>query len=453
MKKKLLASVLVLAGLMLPAKALAAGELDYGFGRGGKVVTPVPLHESWTKTRVHVAEAPDGGILVASEGGVARYTASGQLDPSFGRGGFLTVALPSVASYTIGDVAVDAEGRTVLIGTALVASGHGSASDMAAVVRYLPDGELDPSFGGGDGVFMSRFGLRAKRSTAIVAKQAAVNQLGGVTLVVGTVSRSATCGATQRRERDRLIARLSAAGTTERFFGEGGIQQIAPLETVTDMGFSPGGEISLAGPAQKKCGEPPQTAVISLRPDGDRRQGFATGGVRRLSGSVAAIEVDPQGRTVMLFKERQKPARDEHVTKLVRLLPNGDRDPSFDKNGLIVYEFQGPLYKWSSLLVTPSGRLLAVGTLIRPLPPKKRKDGVRFHRWFMAWPLQESGEQAGGFGWLGWLAITRFNSRTDAAASDALIGADGNLLIAGTAREPTLAPNGGFALARYELWH
>ena len=253
-------------------------------------------------------------------------------------------------------------------------------------------------------------------------------------------------------ERDRLIARLSPGGTIERFFGEGGVRQIGPLEAVTDMAFSHGGGISLAGPAQRKCGEPPQTAVISLRPDGDRRRGFATGGARRLSGSVAAIAVDPQGRTVMLFKEKQKPARDEHVTKLVRLLPNGTRDPKFDKNGLIVYEFQGPLYKWSSLLVTPSGRLLAVGTLIRPLPPKKRKSGVRFHRWFMAWPLLESGEQAGGFGWLGWLAITRFNPHSDAAASDALIGADGNLLIAGTAREPTLAPHGGFALARYGLW-
>jgi len=453
MKNKLLASVLVLVGLVLPAKALAAGELDYGFGRGGKVVTPVPLREPWPKTRVHVAEAPDGGILIANEGRVARYTASGQLDPSFGRDGLLTLALPSVAAFEIGDVAVDSEGRIVLIGTALVASGNGSASDMAAVVRYLPDGELDPGFGGGDGVFMSRFGLRAKHGTAVVAKQGAVSSSGAVTLVVGTVSRSATCGAPQRREHDRLIARLSAAGTTERFFGEGGVQQIAPLETVTDMGFSPGGEISLAGPAQRRCGEPPQTAVISLRPDGDRRRGFATGGVRRLSGSVAAIAVDPQGRTVILFKEKQKPAIDEHVTKLVRLLPNGDRDPSFDKNGLIVYESQGPLYKWSSLLVTPSGRLLAVGTLIRPLPPKKRKDGVRFHRWFMAWPLQESGEQAGGFGWLGWLAITRFNYRSDAAASDALIAADGNLLIAGTAREPSLAPTGGFALARYELWH
>ena len=452
MKKRLLASVLVVVGLALPAKAIAAGELVSGFGRGGKVVTPVPLPEPWNKTRVHVAEAPDGSVLVASEAGVARYTASGQLDPSFGRGGFLTVALPNVAAFEISDIAVDPEGRIVLIGAALVTSGNGSASDMAAVVRYLPDGELDPGFGGGDGVFMSRFGLRAKRGAAVVARQGAVSSSGAVTLVVGTVSRSMTCGAPRRREHDRLIARLSAAGTTERFFGEGGVQQIAPLETVTDMAFSPGGEISLAGPAQRKCGEPPQTAVISLRPDGDRRRGFATGGVRRLSGSVAAIAVDPQGRTVMLFKEKPKPARDEHVTKLVRLLPNGARDPSFDKNGLIVYEFQGPLYKWSSLLVTPSGRLLAVGTLIRPLPPKKRKDGVRFHRWFMAWPLQESGEQQGGFGWLGWLAITRFNPRSDAAASDALIGADGNLLIAGTAREPTLAPAGGFALARYSLW-
>jgi uncharacterized delta-60 repeat protein len=453
MKMKLLASMVVLAGLMLPAKALAAGLLVSGFGRGGKVVTPVPLHGPWSKARVHVAEAPDGSVLAASERKVARYTASGQLDASFGRSGFLTVALPSVAAFKIGDVGVDPEGRIVLIGTALAASGDGSASDMATVVRYLPDGELDPSFGGGDGVFMGRFGLRAKRGTAVVAKQGAVSSSGAVTLVVGTVSRSATCGAPRRREQDRLIARLSAAGATERFFGRGGVQRIAPLETVTDLGFSPGGEISLAGPARRKCGEPPQTAVISLRPDGDRRRGFATGGVRRLSGSVAAIAVDPRGRTVMLFKERQKPAIDEHVTKLVRLLPNGERDPSFDKNGLVVYQFQGPLYQWSSLLVTPSGRLLAIGTLIRPLPPKKRKNGVRFHRWFMAWPLQESGEQQGGFGWLGWLAINRINPRSDAAASDALIGADGNLLIAGTAREPTLAPNGGFALARFELWH
>lgn len=453
MKKKLLASVLVLAGLTLPAKALAAGILVSDFGRGGKVVTPVPLHEPWNKTHVHVAEAPDGSVLVAGERRVARYTAGGQLDSSFGRGGFLTVALPSVASFEIGDIAVDAEGRIVLIGTALVASGNGPASNMAAAVRYLSDGELDPSFGGGDGVFMSRFGLAAKGGTAVVARQGAVSNSGAITFVVGTIGRAATCGGPQRRERDRLIARLSAAGTIERFFGEGGVQQIAPLEAVTGLAFSQGGEISLAGPAQRKCGEPPQTAVIGLRPDGDRRRGFAADGVRRLSGSVAAIAVDSRGRTTMLFKEKQKPAIDEHVTKLVRLLPNGDRDPSFDENGLIVYEFQGPLYKWTSLLVTPSGRLLAVGTLIRPLPPKKRRDGVRFHRWFMAWPLQESGEQAGGFGWLGWLAITRFNSRSDAAASDALIAGDGDLLIAGTAREPALAPNGGFALARYELWH
>ncbi|MGN6274637.1 MAG: hypothetical protein ACTHNP_01745 [Solirubrobacterales bacterium] len=452
MRKKLLASVLVLAGLMLPARALAAGVLVSDFGNGGAVVTPVSLHEPWTKARVHVAEAPDGGILVASEGEVARYAADGQLDPSFGRGGFLTVALPSVASFAISDIAVDPEGRIVLTGTALVASGSGPASSMAAVVRYLPDGELDPSFGGGDGTFISRFGLPIADG-GVVARQGAVSQWGEVTLVVGTIGRAGTCGTPQRRERDRLIARLSPEGTIEGFFGDGGVQRIAPLETVTGMAFGRGGAISLAGPAPRKCGEPAQTAVISLRPDGDRRRGFATGGVRRLSGAVAAIAVDPQGRTVMIFKERQKPAIDEHVTKLVRLLPNGDRDPSFGKNGLIVYEFQGPLYKWSSLLVTPTGRLLAVGTLIRPLPPKKRKDGVRFHRWFMAWPLQESGEQAGGFGWLGWLAITRFNPRSDAAASDALIGADGNLLIAGTAREPTLAPHGGFALARYELWH
>lgn len=170
---------------------------------------------------------------------------------------------------------------------------------------------------------------------------------------------------------------------------------------------------------------------------------------------MAAITVDRRGRAVLLFKEKQKRRpRNEHVEKLVRLLPDGELDPSLNATepGIAVYEGEGPLYKWSSVLVEPQGRILLVGTLIHVLPAEPPGSaGVR--RFFMAMPVTNSGQIASGFGWLGYISITRFNPRADAAVSDALIDSEGDLLIAGTARWPSVAPRGGLALARLGLWH
>lgn len=117
----------------------ANGSLDTGFGVGGKVITDLGGSSS---TGEAVALRSDGMIIVAGAGGpssdfaVLRYTASGALDPTFGSAG---VVLTDFGGFDAAhDVALDSVGR-------IVAAGRGH--ERFAVARYSADGAPDLSFG------------------------------------------------------------------------------------------------------------------------------------------------------------------------------------------------------------------------------------------------------------------------------------------------------------------
>ena len=71
---------------------------------------------------------------------VLRVLADGKRDPSFGEQGVVSTHVKGTLNSSAGGVAIDADGRVVVIG-------HGSSP--LAVLRYLDDGSLDPSFGEG----------------------------------------------------------------------------------------------------------------------------------------------------------------------------------------------------------------------------------------------------------------------------------------------------------------
>jgi uncharacterized delta-60 repeat protein len=428
--------------LLTPLASAGDGYLEEGFGSSGKVFTPVGFNGPWSQVRVQLAESPDGGVVVAAETKVARYLADGQLDPSFGEGGLTSIRLPGGLSFALGDLGVDPAGRPVVIGTA---RSHGAS--FATVLRYEGNGGLDPSFGGGDGIVMTNFGLApgpGRRAAAATATLGAVDEQGRVTLIAGAVQRVPACGGQRTAQRDRLIARLTPAGTPDRSFGDSGVGRLGPLETVESMVLTGGGAV-LAGEPSESCGSDRRLAVIRVRSNGSVNQHFGEYGSRRLTGSAAALALDDQGRIVLLCKPKQL-SLNKSVTKIARLLPNGRFDPSFGSWHTL--EFEGPVWRLHALAVDALGRPLLVGTLIHPLSPKNR---APFHRWFAALPLTESGEEEHGFGWLGWLAITRFDPRSDLAASEALIDGENRLVIAGTGLRPRISRQPGFALARYEL--
>ena len=129
---------------------LPDGQLDPAFGDGGVAITHDPANE-----RVHsVALAPDGKILVSGvvypEGGsrlrVERYLPDGQLDPTFGGSGIVTTTFGTPAGFS-GGVTVEADGKVVASVPVL------GTPTRFGLVRYTVDGTIDPTFGGGTRVY------------------------------------------------------------------------------------------------------------------------------------------------------------------------------------------------------------------------------------------------------------------------------------------------------------
>jgi uncharacterized delta-60 repeat protein len=144
----------LVAGVRSQGFALARytqrGRLDRSFGRGGKVVTRFGGSSSQAFP-LAMAIQPNGRIVVAGGAftsfespekfALARYNADGTLDRSFGNRGRVVTKVGAFGKSAVALV-VQPDGRLVVTGPALIERGWG-----IALVRYTPDGKLDPSFG------------------------------------------------------------------------------------------------------------------------------------------------------------------------------------------------------------------------------------------------------------------------------------------------------------------
>ena len=203
------------------ARYLADGRLDTAFGSGGTVVAPV-LPGS-TSDRVHglALQTVDGSARLLAVGGdgdftAARFTETGMLDASFGSGG----KVAGLFDVSIGA----AHAVTVLPTGEAVIAGH-VGHDFAAV-RLMPDGRLDPRFGpAADGRFR-----HAMSATNWDEATAITHQADGRLLLGGWVfSGTGTAG-------NFGVLRLSAEGTLDESFGQGGVMTHAVAGSKTDMG-------------------------------------------------------------------------------------------------------------------------------------------------------------------------------------------------------------------------
>ncbi len=170
----------VLVGYSDSSLALARltidGALDETFGEAGRTVTPL-LSEAEAEaiaapnpTPTQTANAlvlPDGKILVAAERGaydllaepsgfapyqlaLARYTADGQLDDSFGDGGLAVVQVESNpdGQALAHALAMQPDGHFLVAGE-YSANGISGTPSQLLLARFTPDGALDTGFGNG----------------------------------------------------------------------------------------------------------------------------------------------------------------------------------------------------------------------------------------------------------------------------------------------------------------
>ncbi|HZR80257.1 MAG TPA: hypothetical protein VFD92_04090 [Candidatus Binatia bacterium] len=155
----------------------ATGALDPSFGDGGSTRVRFSTGDAFGNA---LALDDEGRIVVAGRARIdgnfqialARFDGGGALDAAFGDGGIVTTAFGTSSEGRA--VALSPDGRIAVAGVA-----RSGGQDVAALARYRVDGTLDPHFAGS--VIAFPFGGTADRANAVAI------QADGAIVVAGSI--------------------------------------------------------------------------------------------------------------------------------------------------------------------------------------------------------------------------------------------------------------------------
>ncbi|HEX8206185.1 MAG TPA: hypothetical protein VF587_09015 [Solirubrobacteraceae bacterium] len=304
-----------------------------------------------TALRLLLAAVGLGSLLPT---GAAAQT--GRLDTGFGQGGVATtpMGLERNTDFAM-DAAVLSDRRVVVGGT--VDNDDGPMG--LGLARYLPSGELDPSFGDGGRVVTTRF-------PSALNAWAMLRQPDGRLLVGGSMCDGSPC--------DMTVVRYTADGALDGTFGDGGFARVEfppcgderRRGTVSDLALDGSGRIVAAGNAcTGSSGSSTDAAVIRLRDDGSLDDTFGEGGrawidLGDFGSAAASVAVDGQGRIVL----GGTTDLGETPNVAARLTPAGRPDPSFDGDGLRLFRLEGMGSIVHQVGVLPDDRVVLGGVAI-----------------------------------------------------------------------------------------
>jgi uncharacterized delta-60 repeat protein len=322
-----------------------SGNLDRSFGTDGVAATDLG---GAGDEAYDAALLPDGGIIAVGrtdaagftklDFGVARYRPGGTPDPGFS-GGFVRTDILGGGDQA-NAVAVQPDGRIVVGGFAAA----GASSDFA-LVRYNPDGTLDPSFGG-DGIVTTDLGTPSDDIRALAI------QPDGSIVAAGTA------------DEDVALARYLPDGRLDPGFGQGGtkITDFGSDDVATGVALTARGEILIAGytlgPRVNR-----DFALARFTSAGALDAAFGDHGIVKtdVGGGDDFAEnlvVDAQGRIVVVGRATSPTILD---MALVRYEPGGTPDTSFDGDGILTADFHGKGDFGQDVALDSAGRIVAAG--------------------------------------------------------------------------------------------
>jgi uncharacterized delta-60 repeat protein len=337
---------------LLVMRYLPNGALDTTFGVGGiaKLLNP-----QFAVRGTSVAIQADGKIIAAGWADtspfedfmLARLTASGALDPTFGGDGFVTTDFQGGPDKFF-TVLIQPDGKIVAAGRAWIPNDFDFAT-----ARYNPDGSPDATFGG-DGKVFNHFG--GDEACFDIALQA-----DGKLLIAGGDIGSPFI------DSDFEMARLNTNGTLDGSFSGDGELTIGfgqSYETVAAVAIQPDGKIVVAGDDSPIVGYQASAVhalVARCNANGTLDGSFSGDGklkIDGLSGGIRDLAVQPDGR-IMVLGWHESPDGDYKVT-LYRLDPDGSMDLTFDGDGNLLVDLGGYAFGHALALQT-DGRIIAYG--------------------------------------------------------------------------------------------
>lgn len=278
----------------------ADGSKDSSFAVDGGRLTSIPSLAS--ETSEGIALQPDEKIVIAGHGCVqpctrsperifvvARYTANGSGDTTFGPAGGTGVVLTNFSSTDFEqalDVAVHTDGKIVAAG---------SADAQIALARYRPDGTLDTAFDG-DGKVLTDFTSSIDENAFAVAFQPNGRIVVAGSANVGTV--------TAPKKRFALVRYRTDGSLDTTFGGDGKVLTSFPGDDAEASGIAvqPDGKIVVAGTA--KNGSTTRAALVRYNANGSLDTSFEGDGraLVQLSSPTAVgngLTLQPDGKIVL----------------------------------------------------------------------------------------------------------------------------------------------------------
>ena len=309
--------------LLVAVPAAAAGELDPSFSGDGWTQV-IDVEGRLTAMAADVALLPDGRILAATtvEGqlgdsayGVVRFLPNGEIDTTFGENGLTTIDAGSFAR---------AEAIEVQRDGAIVVGGQGGCSLRAciAVARFTSDGTADASFGEGG---VARANLRIASGATDIAIQP-----DGRIVAVGHRRK----GGDSQDDLMFAAVRFDPGGEVDRGFGKRG-------KTLVDFGYGddeaaavavrPSGGLVVVGLGTRNLYlTGTDIAIAALRGNGSLDRRFGRRGTLTLGGKGPDfgddVEIDGRGRILVAGSTGSK-------ALIARLRPSGSMDRGFGRGG------------------------------------------------------------------------------------------------------------------------
>lgn len=299
-----------------------------------------------------------GGIVwngLSEDFGLARYFSDGTLDRTFGVNGGIRTDFVGDHDRLLG-LTVQPDDKIIAVGSSFFTDGFGNRRTNFAITRYLPNGELDSTFGN---VSPGQSLIDFFGGTDDIARDVVVLNNGQI-LVSGDAFNPFT-GNT-----DFTMARLNGNGTLDASFGNLGLVAVdgfGGFDQAEAIAVQPDGRIILAGLGQNGAsGE--DMLFMRFNANGTLDTSFFGSGKTTInfgSGADRAFAIDLQADGKIVAAGSTFVSGNGFDFALLRLNTDGTLDTSFGNGGGVLTDFGKGDDAAFSVDVLPDGRILATG--------------------------------------------------------------------------------------------
>lgn len=399
------------------------GSLDPSFGSGGKVATGVAFAPAVPGAPIAMALQADGRVLLLGGLKLLRYNADGTPDTSFGTAGLVTVPFTGSVFDTAQGLAVQADGKIVIVGFTRV-----NNQDDFALARFNADGTLDTTFGSAGKVSTDFYGNSDQARRVRI-------QPDGKIIVAGL----ATTGSGATADTDFAVVRYNADGSLDTAFGSGGkvnTNIAGKFDSAQGLALQGDGKIVLAGRVGVDGGSDPDFGVARYGANGSLDASFGTGGIVRTDFGRGnweeATDVSVQADGLILVTGRVRIGAVFNLA-LARFNGDGTADAGFGAAGLATTAVTSQSDVAKALVIQADGKVVVVGQSAN-LSANPDMAIARY---------QANGSLDTAFGATGILSVDFFGAIDGAEA--VAVQPDGEIIVGGFARN---AGTTGFALIR-----